>query len=684
MEVGAGMSAIGMSGTFDLENYGDLLFPLIAAHELGQRRRATTLRCFSYFERRAAAWPFEVTPLARFADEVATLRGLIIGGGHIVRFDKAVAPGYFPAPATVHHPLGLWLTPALLALQHGVPVAWNAPALLGAVPDWAAPMLTAALEASDYVAVRDAASQRELQTLVPHREIALVPDSVFGIGALIDAAHPSAACLALRERAGLGERYVVVQSVSGIEPLLRALLTDTDCQVLALPMGPVLGDADAYVEACVPHAICLDEWPHPLLIAELIAGAQAVIGPSLHLAISALACGVPVFRGPAHDDGKYALLRDFEGAGLHRVDARGDVSPGWFRARCGRGPVSPQARAARDALAGHWDRIAHAFGPDRARAMPASLSAMWQRLPGDFERAAKQLAKLDDAQRTIAALRAENAALRHSLSWRVTAPLRSALAALRGTARGTSSPAGAAIEPAAAPAGHVLRFESIERAALASEPYAWARIDHLYSPANAAQLEATFPRDSFKIVRGYDGEKEYCYHARALIGMGSTTISAAPRLSAAWRQLAADLLSPRYRAALSALTGIELSALRMEANAFHYGPGAWLGPHVDLADKIVTHVLYFNAAWDPADGGCLRVLRSAQMSDVACEIAPSAGSSAVLVRSDRSWHAVSRVDRLCAQSRRSVTVTFYRAAALSTMWPPGENAATSEYVEGDG
>jgi Rps23 Pro-64 3,4-dihydroxylase Tpa1-like proline 4-hydroxylase len=114
---------------------------------------------------------------------------------------------------------------------------------------------------------------------------------------------------------------------------------------------------------------------------------------------------------------------------------------------------------------------------------------------------------------------------------------------------------------------------------------------------------------------------------------------------------------------------------------FHYGPGAWLGPHVDLADKIVTHVLYFNGEWDPADGGCLEILRSSQMHDSACIIAPIVGSSAVLVRSDRSWHAVSRVDPLCTRSRRSVTVTFYRDDAVSTMWPPGDDTPTSDYIE---
>ena len=47
------------------------------------------------------------------------------------------------------------------------------------------------------------------------------------------------------------------------------------------------------------------------------------------------------------------------------------------------------------------------------------------------------------------------------------------------------------------------------------------------------------------------------------------------------------------------------------------------------------------------------------------------GNSSVLVRSEKSWHAVSRVAESSRCSRRSVTVTFYRPGSVSTMWPPG-------------
>jgi len=219
----------------------------------------------------------------------------------------------------------------------------------------------------------------------------------------------------------------------------------------------------------------------------------------------------------------------------------------------------------------------------------------------------------------------------------------------------------------------------IERSALSTEPYEWAFIGGLFAPQNAAALVESYPRDCFKTVKGYDQEKGYEYEARSLVPMCGNAASHADSLSPAWRRLADDLLSPAYRAALTRLTGRDLTSLQMEANIFHYGAGAWLGPHVDLKEKVVTHVFYFNERWDETDGGCLNVLRSSDMSETVMSVAPIVGNSVVLVRSENSWHAVSPVVRGCLQSRLSMTVTFYTPGAVSTMWPPGDQTPLHDY-----
>jgi hypothetical protein len=219
----------------------------------------------------------------------------------------------------------------------------------------------------------------------------------------------------------------------------------------------------------------------------------------------------------------------------------------------------------------------------------------------------------------------------------------------------------------------------IEGSALSTEPYKWAFVGGVFAPEDALALVESYPRDHFKTVKGYDTEKGYEYEARALVSMGSNTASHVESLSPAWQGLAEDLVSPGYRAAMSRLTALDLDTLPLEVNVFHYGPGAWLGPHVDLRDKIVTHVFYFNERWDEKDGGCLSILRSPVMSDAAATIAPVVGNSAVLVRSENSWHAVSAVARGCSQSRLSMTATFYSPGSVSTLWPPGDKTPLHYY-----
>ncbi len=229
----------------------------------------------------------------------------------------------------------------------------------------------------------------------------------------------------------------------------------------------------------------------------------------------------------------------------------------------------------------------------------------------------------------------------------------------------------------------MLDLTQIARRTLQTEPYAWAEIGGLFAPQDAEALAATYPRDHFKTVSGYDYEKSYEYEVRALLSLGQDTVAYAADLSVAWRELAHDLLSPAYRRTMSLLTGYDLMSSPLEANVFHFGPGACLGPHLDLPAKLVTHVLYFNRTWNSADGGCLSILRSGDPTDVAAEILPLVGNSSVLVRSDRSWHAVSPVVDGCHRSRRSMTVTFYSPGSVSTMWPPGDPTLLHRYDAAD-
>jgi SM-20-related protein len=225
----------------------------------------------------------------------------------------------------------------------------------------------------------------------------------------------------------------------------------------------------------------------------------------------------------------------------------------------------------------------------------------------------------------------------------------------------------------------MIKLNRFSASHLETAPYRWAPIDRLFSPQDAAALAATFPQDHFRRLATYNDQKEFEYEIRCLIRMGEVSISGVKQLSTAWRALANDFLSPAYRAAMSSFTGFDLSDAPLEVNVFDYPPGGSQGAHPDHRDKIVTHVLYFNESWNDEDGGCLTILRSPDPRDVAVQVSPLVGNSAVLVRSDDSWHAVSPVAKHCRRSRRSLTATFYRPHCVSTVWPSWHRLLLHDY-----
>jgi Polysaccharide pyruvyl transferase len=355
-----------MVGTFDVENFGDLLFPLLAHEELGNRLDRPELVLYSYREKSGESWPYDVRSLVRLPDEIDQLDLLVVGGGHLVRFDKEVAPGYEPPSTRIHHPTGYWLAPTLLAACYGVPVAWNAVSTSLDTPDWARGLLRHALEAAAYVSVRDEPSLAELLRVDPDATVELVPDSAFAAARLIPAER-SVGFRKFCSSAGLVEPYVVVQPsphLAGRARQIDSLLQQAHAQgvaILELPISPCLGDEPGILGLTVGTQ-WPTSWPDPLLLAEIVSRAEAVVTRSLHLSIVALACGVPVHRHRSAPDPKYRALDGFPGI-VWWDD--GEDPPAAERG-IGRRPTDSEVDRQVGRLQTHWDAIAYLAG-ERAR-----------------------------------------------------------------------------------------------------------------------------------------------------------------------------------------------------------------------------------------------------------------------------------------------------------------------------
>jgi Rps23 Pro-64 3,4-dihydroxylase Tpa1-like proline 4-hydroxylase len=163
-------------------------------------------------------------------------------------------------------------------------------------------------------------------------------------------------------------------------------------------------------------------------------------------------------------------------------------------------------------------------------------------------------------------------------------------------------------------------------------------------------------------VRGAnaEGKKQYRANNYQLLDYGRRCEDHLARLTPRWQDLFEDVCSPEYRAAAAACTGVDLSGTVLDIRLVLYGKDDWIEPHVDRADKVVTHLFYLNTKWSDEWSGALRILASSDIEDYTQQVFPHAGVSVIMVRTENSWHAVPPVNSRAPEPRRVLLVHFVR------------------------
>ena len=367
---------VGIVGTFDVENYGDLLFPLMAQAALERRIGSVAVVPFSPNARSAPARPYDAHSTLALPDRLPSLSALLIGGGQLIRFDA----GYpIPTDPRVHLPIDYWLTPAALGALAGKPVIWNAIGAWTGSPSapWYDELVNATFSASHFVGLRDEASRGHLATVASAADLQLLPDTVFSIARLWPLERESPDFVAWRESLGVRGPYVVVQADQRIgtsRPTIDALVASLGVQTaVLLPVCHCHGDSSDGLPPLPCGRTVFSAWPEPRLLSEIIGRSTAVVASSLHACITAISYGVPVVRVPSFNvaDRKFEMLDGFEGvAGIDRPDVAASV--------LGRGRGGEaRARAWAGELETYWDRVAevllHPQRHDASRSMATML-----------------------------------------------------------------------------------------------------------------------------------------------------------------------------------------------------------------------------------------------------------------------------------------------------------------------
>lgn len=204
-------------------------------------------------------------------------------------------------------------------------------------------------------------------------------------------------------------------------------------------------------------------------------------------------------------------------------------------------------------------------------------------------------------------------------------------------------------------ADHLL--DRMGAAALETNPWAHAYLPDALPAGFASALADSF--GAFGLTEFIEAERAKSYRLRTTEVYGPT--ASGPPTTCPLSALVDVVTSLSYRSSVSMLTGVDVGASPVTVDLWEYHDGDWLAPHVDKAEKVVTQIFYLTEGWAPDDGGRLLVLRSSSARDVHRALTPMMGSSAVLVRSAHSWHAVEQPGP-GSPVRRSVTVTLWRGA----------------------
>jgi hypothetical protein len=291
---------VALFGTFDVANYGDLLFPHVAAHMLGMS--PGELRCYSP---RGGALDWEDTVVARavtaFSQDPPPALCLI-GGGNIIHANPTPLPDYAGAFADPRFTYAsLWLGASILAAHTEAALAWNAPGVPAPLEGaWARRLRDLALGAADYLSVRDEASRVYLSG--GRFDIDVLPDTVLRLGAVWPAAALQDHARTAFESRGMAvpERWIVFhlndRYIGSGLPAACAVAGRIAASLGAVPVlvaiGPCHGDDALAREASslFEGDVLVVDRPRGLKgIAGLIAHAQAYVGSSMHGLITALA-----------------------------------------------------------------------------------------------------------------------------------------------------------------------------------------------------------------------------------------------------------------------------------------------------------------------------------------------------------------------------------------------------------
>ncbi len=416
-------------GTFDVANFGDLLFPLILEQRARSLIASPTEIEFVHFS------PLGDEPVWEDARRTVPVRerfehgrfdAVVLGGGHLVHALPTQLPAYQSRPWLAETAYAeLWLGAAQLAERDAASLIWNAPGVPRPLEGRAAELLRGATDRVDYLAVRDETSAKHLRASGVTKTIQVVPDTALDVNSLWSDAQLGDAYRHLLAEHDSATRTIAVhvkerylrEAPESLGARLDQLCETHDARALLLALGPCHGDDE------LARRVAASMRTHPIVVAgpdqlftlvAAIARSGRYVGSSLHGLITATAFGRPAWCVATEQHGG---PRKFSGF-LRQIGAEHRLKPSWDKAcEAAMNPTAVDLTAARAALAAHWNRVGEVLNAatesarvDRTQVNSLLPATKCEQGPSDTQLAVLQ-SQAEMAARSLGRLDRNNTAL---------------------------------------------------------------------------------------------------------------------------------------------------------------------------------------------------------------------------------------------------------------------------------
>jgi polysaccharide pyruvyl transferase WcaK-like protein len=381
-----------ITGMFDMKNFGDLMFPLIARHRLSHLGVEIVPVSPTGADVGIPDAMGSISLQELFADN-APADGVLVGGGYIVHSHKMHFLDEYKADGLANFAgPGLWLGATLAAAVRNVPVIWNAPGVPHPFAQNQRGLIDAALRAADCLSVRDQGGL-ELLNAPSGLQVNIVPDTVVDIAQIWTPDTLAAAFRDLIARKGgdaqarhlavhIRNRSLAKLGGEGVAAMIDQFAQGHDLVPILIAIGQTHAD-DVVARDVARHLrarhLVLDDPSGLVEIAAAVSQSSLYVGASLHGYVVAAAYGVPgvLLAQPSY--------RKFQGF-LDHTGRHEDLAQDWSQAfaiaaqRVNEGQVARIPSSVFEKLDAHWSGVAEALAaPARKSAQRHDFLQSWLR-----------------------------------------------------------------------------------------------------------------------------------------------------------------------------------------------------------------------------------------------------------------------------------------------------------------